>query len=336
MGSRAARWCALVTIAALYLSAPRIARADDDAPTGEGSEAAAEQGSKGGGDAARFFEAADRAYREGRYVDAARAFEEAARIKPHPAPVINAADAWEKAGEYAMAARAFQRVLDMKNASEQDRVDAVDRLARLRPRLGIIELVGDETMRARVDDEEFHGGQRVYVFPGEHSVALVDVDGSKTRALDIKAGTVRSVRLDALAPSVKPGGGSGGSASGSAGVDVGTTGGGGIRPPTIVAYSVAALGLAGTIYFGLQVNSAESDYDANPNQDDFDRFEQNKMLTNISLGLGVVAAGVGTFLLVQDLGRDSGGAASSANRGQRSLGVRPVSSGAVLLGSTSF
>ena len=57
-------------------------------------------------DAGRFFQAAQRAYDEGRYVDAAHGFEQAFKIKAHPAPLINAGDAWDKAGEYALAARA--------------------------------------------------------------------------------------------------------------------------------------------------------------------------------------------------------------------------------------
>src|SRR5688572_32949982 len=59
------------------------------------------------GDARHYFQSAQKAFAEGRFLEAARAFEEAHRIKPHPAPLINAGDAWEKAGEYALAARAL-------------------------------------------------------------------------------------------------------------------------------------------------------------------------------------------------------------------------------------
>src|SRR5690606_34061904 len=117
-------------------------------------------------DAGRFFQAAQRAYDEGRFVDAAHGFEQAFKIKPHPAPLINAGDAWDKAGEYALAARAYQKVLSLKQATEQDRIDATDRLTRISPKLGLIELVGNAKMRARIDDEEFRGGDRVYLFPG--------------------------------------------------------------------------------------------------------------------------------------------------------------------------
>src|SRR5690606_16244811 len=63
-----------------------------------------------GDDARPFYAAAQRAFNEGRYVDAAHGFEQAFKLKPHPAPLINAGDAWDKAGEYALAARAYQSV----------------------------------------------------------------------------------------------------------------------------------------------------------------------------------------------------------------------------------
>ncbi|MGE0326576.1 MAG: tetratricopeptide repeat protein [Polyangiaceae bacterium] len=253
-------------------------------------------------DAGRFFQAAQRAYDEGRYVDAAHGFEQAFKIKPHPAPLINAGDAWDKAGEYALAARAYQQVLTLKQATEQDRIDATDRLTRISPKLGLIELVGNPGIRARVDDEEFHGGDRIYFFPGEHRVTLVDVDGAKVRVIQLAAGTERSVDLSTLLPKrgtspkpdeTKPGD--------SVAIDTAPAPAGGIRPITYVAYGVGALGVIGGVVFGLQVNSAESSYNENPNRDDLDRFNSAKLMTNISWGIGLVGVGVGTFFLIQDL-----------------------------------
>src|SRR5687767_14279506 len=68
---------------------------------------------QGKDEARRFFNAGQKAFAAGRYVESAKAFEEAFRLKPHPAPLINAGDAWEKAGELALAARSFQRVLKL-------------------------------------------------------------------------------------------------------------------------------------------------------------------------------------------------------------------------------
>lgn len=285
--------------------------------------------------ARRFFNSGQKAFAEGRFTDAAKAFEEAFRLKPHPAPLINAGDAWEKAGEYALAARIYQRVLEMPEATEQDRADAVDRLARLSPRLGVIELLGDPSVRARVDDDEFKGGSRVYVFPGEHKVTLVDVDGAKQRTLDIAAGTTRSVDLVTLRPGEKsePDDTSARPTEVEPPPDVGETKGG-IRPLTWAAFGVAAIGVGGAVYFGLQVNDAEQSYNDDPNQDDLDRFNQNKLLTNVSLGVAVVGAGVGTFFLIRDL---SGKKKTPAEPvGRVPVDVAPVHGGAVLIGRGRF
>lgn len=271
-------------------------------------------------DARRFFQAAQKAFDAGRYVDAARAFEDAFHIKPHPAPLINAGDAWEKAGEYAKAAQDFQRVLGLKQSTEQDRADAVDRLARLKPQLGTIELMGKPGQRVRVDEDEFKGGDRAYVFPGKHKVTLLDVDGARIRSLDVAAGTVRSVELSTLMPSKDEiqkqheHQGTGG--------DHGTSGG--IRPVTWVAYGVGVLGLAGTAVFGLQANSAADSFDKSPNRDDYDRFNQDKLLTNISLGVGVVGVGVGTVLLLGDLKRTASEPESDTSRTKRRAGRASV------------
>ncbi len=298
-------------------------------------------------DARRFFTAARKAFDEGRFADAARAFEEAVRLKPHPAPLINAGDAWQKAGEYANAARAFQRVLKMPQATEQDRIDATDRLALLQPKLGIIELIGAETVRARVGDEEFLGGDRIFVFPGEYVVVLVDVPNSQVRTLTLKAGTSRSVDLDSLRPvgsqsGTGPGSPSPGGPTGPG--DGGTTSGGKIQATTWLAYGIGALGVAGTVIFGLGVNSAESDFngalddrDKDAAQDAFDRFEQNKLLTNVSLAVGVLGVGLGTFFLVSDL--SSGGPKADAGKApspQPRVSVSVGPSGVAFVGGTRF
>ena len=54
-----------------------------------------------------------------------------------------------------------------------------------------------------------------------------------------------------------------------------------------------------------QVVDARDSFESKPNRDDFDRFNQNKLLTNVFVGVAVVGAGLGTILLVNDL--DTGG-----------------------------
>ncbi len=295
-------------------------------------------------DAKHFFEAASKAFDEGRFVDAARAFEEAFRIKPNPAPLINAGDAWEKAGEYANAARDYQKVLKLEQSSQQDRVDAIDRLARLKPQLGTIELLGKPGQRVRVDDEEFKGGDSVFVYPGPHRVSLIDVDGAKVRALNIAAGTVRSVDVASLqpAPGAKRTSGDSGDGEGGAAHDAGAQQGG-VRPVTWIAFGVGGVGAIGAVVFGLSANSAASSFDAQPNQTDYDTFNRNKLLTNVSLGVGIVGVGVGTVLLLRDLkkGRAAPADHTATRRGPRPRGyvtvdIAPLTGGGALVTRGAF
>lgn len=282
-------------------------------------------------DAYRYFQAGQKAFNAGNFVEAARAFEQAFQILPNPAPLINAGDAWEEAGEYAKAARDYQKVVHLKGASDQDRTDAIDRIAKLKPDLGTIELLGKSTERARIDDEEFHGGEDVFVYPGNHKVTLVDVPGAGVRVLRVEAGAARSVDLASLLP---PKQGTPKQSDGKVGAEVAPAQSG-ISPLTWTAYGVGALGAIGTLYFGLQANSAANSFDAKPNRSDYDTFNRDKLLTNISLGVGVVGVGVGTVLLLRDLRHEHAAAQHDQARasGPRLTGVDlgPLASGGVVV-----
>ncbi len=316
---------AIVVACSLCLSGPLVAQS-----------AFAAAGEKD--DARRFFKAGQKAFAAGRYEEAARAFEEAFRLAPHPAPLINAGDSYEKAGELALAARTYQRVLDLERSGEQDRQDATDRLAKLSPKLAVIQLSGEESVRVRIDEDEFNGNQRVYVAAGEHDVTLIDVDGAKTKRVDIAAGSTRTVSIDSLRPAEGGEGGSGsdGEASegGDPGEDTGADAGakaGGIAPLTWVALGVGVAGAGAAVYFGLQVNDAESAYNDKPNQDDLDRFNSNKLLTNVSIGVSAVGLGLGTYFLIRDLGKKE-----PATARRSFVDVAPVPGGAVVVSRGRF
>lgn len=296
---------------------------------------------KGGKDEARrFFNAGQKAFQAGRYVEAAKAFEEAFRLKPHPFALINAGDAWEKSGDTALAARTFQRVLKLEQSGEQDRGDATERLAKLTPKLGIIELQGDPSQRARVDQDEFVGGDRVYVTPGEHVVTLVDVDGAKERKVDLAAGASRGVDLATLKPDADKDPGPTGkdpepTPDEDPVKDAGPTKSGGVRAPTWIFFGLTAVAAGGAVYFGLQVNDAEKKFNDQPTREEYDRFEKNKLYTNVAIGVAGVSAAVGTFLLIKDLGRKV--PAEKQSRVQLpSVGVAPLSGGGVLVGAGRF
>jgi len=288
---------ALAALAVISLAIPAAAQDAEEAP----GKAAPDEASA---NARRFFQAAQQAFADGKFAEAARSFEEAFRLKPHPAPLINAGDAWEKAGEYALAARSFQKALNLPQSSERDRADAVDRLSRLKPQLGELKLLGDASLRVRVDDEEFQGGETAFVFPGEHRVTLADVEGAKVKTVTLVAAGIRSIDVATL----KPDPGQAANAGGATDVTADEASSSEERRfplsiPTMVGYGVALLGAGAAVYFGLQASDAESSFNEAPNRDDYDRFNQNKLLTNISLGVSVVGAGVGTYFLVQDLSK---------------------------------
>jgi hypothetical protein len=298
----------------------------------EGPAAAAPAKPDEGGEARRAFQAGQQAFAEGRFMEAAHAFEEAYRIKPHASPLVNAGEAWERAEDPVAAARVYQRVLEMQDVAERDRSEAADRLTRLAQQLGAIALAGDAAVRVRVGEDEFHGGNRVYVMPGKHIVALVDVEGGGgTTELDIAANTEHTVDLDKLrqgatrpaeppqpiVPDEKP---------------EPAPDGAKIRPVTLIAYGVGAVGLAAFGYFGLRANSAADEFEAKfvrgePNRDEYDRFSQSKLFANIGLGVGIAGVGVGTYFLWRDLKRPNQPEGEARNaRAQRPLVIAVVPS----------
>jgi Tfp pilus assembly protein PilF len=291
--------CHVVALAtALFFLRPGLVLAQTEAPAAATDQAV---------EARKAFQAGQQAFSEGRFEEAAQSFEEAYRIKPHANPLVNAGEAWERANQRVRAARVYQRVLEMDQVGERDRGDATERLARLATELGAIVLVGESGVRARVDDEEFEAGKKIYVLPGEHKVTLADVEGSATGTLDVPANTEKTVDLAKLRPSgEKP-------PTGPVVVDPvpeekPPAQGAKIRPVTWIAYGVGALGLVSAGYFALRANSAADDFETKfssgePNRDEYDRFNQSKLFTNIGLGVGVVGASVGTYFLLRDLKR---------------------------------
>jgi len=312
-------------------AAPCFGQAAEPAPP---AEPTAEQAAE----ARRAFQAGKQAFEEGRFQEAAESFEEAFRIKPHASPLVNAGEAWERGNEPLKAARVYQRVLELPEAGERDRGDATERLARIAPELAVVVLVGDASVRARVDEDEFVGGNRVYVKPGDHKVTLADVAGGGTRSITLAANSEEQVDLAALMPKAKPA------------VETpvepepevkpvakGAT----IRPPTFIAYGVGAAGLLAAGFFALRANSAASDFEdkyarGEPNRDEYDRFGQSKLFTNIGLGVGVVGVGVGTFFLLKDLKRAKAESSEQARAPRFELSAAPVSRGAFVGARGSF
>ena len=275
-----------------------------------------------------YFVAGQKAFAKESYAQAARAFERAFDEEPHPAPLVNAADAWQRAGEFAKSARLCEKILALEGASEEDRQEATERLANLSEKIGTIEFKGQLGGAIVIGGETFDSGKRFYVLPGLHTLRLADKKDGRVVEVEVLAGQRRTINVEDLEAkkvepedkvekppiSAKP-----------------AEGGAGLSAPTWIAYGAALAGAGAAVYFGLQVNDAEQAFDENPNREDFDRFNRNKLLTNVSLGVAVVGAGLGTYFLISDLGQGSKESSASAR-----VGFRSVSGGAMLNGELRF
>jgi len=89
-----------------------------------------------------------------------------------------------------------------------------------------------------------------------------------------------------------------------------------------VSYGVGAVAFASFGYFGLSGLSKRSDLDkCTPHcrQDDIDATRRSFLVADVSLGIGIVAAALGTYLWVS---------APSGKKTTTSVGVAPMSNGA--------
>lgn len=85
-----------------------------------------------------------------------------------------------------------------------------------------------------------------------------------------------------------------------------------IKPSVLVLGGVAALGLAGFVGFGLSGKSKESDLDSckpNCRASDVDSMRQSYLYADLSLAVGVIAAGAAVYLHVTDKKQPAQGSA---------------------------
>ncbi|MCK6531669.1 MAG: hypothetical protein L6Q84_01755 [Polyangiaceae bacterium] len=282
-----------------------------------------------GDEAADFDKKARAAFEARDFAGAAAAFEEAYRVKPHPATKYNAALAWEKANELARAADAFESALASDGLDEGRAKAARSRLATLKPMLGYVFVekpIGATLSVAHVADAPIP--TRFHLPPGTHKLVIKRRDGSQAEhEVALKAGGTTTVALDgadltapakgpAPAPPAAP------------------------LPPSRVAPDAAAprpkksagcarctwgwvaLGAgvaaagAGT-YFGVRTLAAKGDFDDSDktDADAHDRAVQSRTFANVAFGVAAVAGGVGIYLLLSG-GEDKESATVS-------LGVNP-------------
>ncbi len=249
--------------------------------------------------AGKIFRKGMRAFRRHDYAAAAKDFEDAYAIAPHPAALFNAADAHEKAGELTRAANLCARYLQDAPKHDKRRRKANKMIAELTPKLGRIDIDAHGAEDVEIDGEAPQLDV-TFVDPGDHVISG-SFDGKRVkRQVTVVAGSLEHVLLEpppplAPTPAVPP------PVSDESGPrDEGKTSHGGLPPIVVYAGAGATAVLAGvTIWSGLDTNHARSEFNAHPTQQGLDAGQTKQTRTNVLLGatavVGVATAVVGLF-----------------------------------------
>ena len=118
--------------------------------------------------AGKKFRAGEAAFKKAQYGDAARAFEEAYQIAPHPSALLNAARSYEKNGELVRGATLCAAYLREADPEDPKRKDARALLAAIRPKVGRVEISAPDADSIEIDGDEVSTDGTLYVDPGDH------------------------------------------------------------------------------------------------------------------------------------------------------------------------
>lgn len=247
--------------------APDVARADGTA------------------DAKVAFDEGTRAFEVRHYAEAAEAYERAARLSPHHAPLVNAAEAWELDGNFVRAARDCDEARALTSDPEVARqIDL--RLARLSRKIATLEVADSPGFEIRID-----GGRNltppvvVRLSPGRHALTVVDAAAAagqaKVQDVVVAEGETRHLVLSKAVwdPSAGVGSKSAPARASSSGPPLGTW----------LSAGVGAAAGSAAVVFGALTLSAQSDFDAHPTSEGADRFDRNLVVTNVLAGVAGAA-----------------------------------------------
>ncbi len=165
-------------------SAPTRSFAQDDATTAE---------------AKKQFVAGTKAFSNGKFAEAATAFEAAAALKPNAVALYTAALAWEQASQSERAADDYGRAVELPAGSltAQQESTAKERLASLEKVLGTLAVIGPDGTKVQLDQfTETVVPVRLHGTGGTHSLNVklagkngekreVLLDGGQTQKLDL-------------------------------------------------------------------------------------------------------------------------------------------------------
>ena len=243
--------------------------------------------------AAKKFRAGEAAFKKHKYKKAAKAFEEAYEIAPHPAPLFNAARAYEKAGDLVTAANLC--AIYLRDAPSDDKRQSKARalLADLTPKVGRIQVEAEDGDNVEIDGRSMEL-EVTYVDPGDHTVSG-EFDGEIVeRQVEVVAGSLVKVSLGPEVELEEEGGDEGVVVDGDEEREPEPGKGKGLRPVWFWTGAAATAVLGGaTVWSGLDTNSARDDFDKNPTQTGYDDGVSKQKRTNLLFGLTAVV-GVGT------------------------------------------
>jgi len=231
--------------------------------------------------AAKRFREATRLFKLKEFRRAAELFEEAYGIAPHPDALLNAMDAYEQSGELALAAEASSRLFADFSAGSP-RVIAERRLARLAPKLGRLRIeVEAGGSDLRVNGAPARPGDR-WVDPGAHLVEARYGDETVERRIDVAAGAVAPVKLEApkAAPPPPP----------PEEKDEGPW-----PRPIHPGYFFGGVGLSVLstsllIWSGVDTENARTEFDANPTREGLDDGRTRQARTNVLVATTTIFA----------------------------------------------
>jgi hypothetical protein len=170
-------------------SAPTRSYAQDDATTAE---------------AKKQFVAGSKAFSNGKFAEAATAFEAAAALKPNAVALYTAALAWEQASQSERAADDYGRAVELTGGglTAQQESTAKERLSALEKVLGTLAVSGPEGTKVQLDQfTETVVPVRLHGTGGTHSLGVklpgkasekreVLLDGGQTQKLDVSPAPV--------------------------------------------------------------------------------------------------------------------------------------------------
>lgn len=247
--------------------------------------------------AAQLFEAAAAASARGDHAAAATAFEQAYRLGPRGATIFNAALSWDSAGKTERAADAYAHALSHQDLAADARERAEQRLAELRPSLGLLAIEAVPGLTIDVAHVSLAKAPlEVYVLPGVYKVVIHDAEGVLSeREMTVAAGARADLNLvGQLQPRVRE------APPPPPQRDA--------QPPSAAAKTAgfvllgtSALAAGAAIYLGVSALSARDDFvdSGETDRDAHDRAATLRTLTNVAwVGAGVLAATGGVLLLV--------------------------------------